>query len=232
MSVTSARFETDAQRCDASCLGEAKLYYQHKDSDDPSTLTGLDGTRYTSLKSAFLYRKTLISGCGCRPAPWSNAEIARHQVYKVADDAKKVEIAMARERERAEALRRDKIAQIIAATQQAVRMDEAEEATFGTAVVVAAQDTPAVDPSHVIAAVDVATDPDVSVTGYVHLHVLPSAFIEMESEMAQVAAAKPNRRNSRAKQAKAPSGKAVQTVSLFEGLSKLLFPQPEPRRAR
>jgi hypothetical protein len=228
-SVTSARFETDAKRCDQSCLGEAKLYYQHKDSDDPLTLTGLDGTPYTALKSAFLYRKTLINGCGCRPAPWSNAEVARHQTYKAADDAKKVEIAMARVREQAEALRRDKIAQIIAATRDAVRMDDAEEAAFGAAVAVTAQEAPAADPSEVIAAVEVATNPDVSVTGYVHLHVLPNAVIEMESELAEVAAAKASPRSSRTKPARA---KTVQTVSLFGELSKLFFPEPGPRRAR
>lgn len=231
-SVTSSRFETDAQRCDASCLGEAKLYYQHKDSEDPSTLTGLDGTPYTSLKSAFLYRKTLISGCGCRPAPWSTAEVARHQVYKMAENAKKVEIAVARAREQAETLRRDKIAQIIAATREAVRMDEAEEATFGAAVAVMALETPAADPPEVVAAVEVATNPDVSVTGYVHLHVLPNAVIEMETEMAQAAAVKPSHRTTRVKSAKSASAKTVQTVSVFEGLSKLFFPQPEPRRSR
>ena len=228
-SVTSARFETDAKRCDQGCLGEAKLYYQHKDSEDPATLTGLDGTPYTALKTAFLYRKTLINGCGCRPAPWSSAEIVRHQAYKAADDAKKVEIAMARVRQQAEALRRDKIAQIIAATRDAVRMDEAEESTFGTAVTVTAQEAPAADPLEVIAAVEVATNPDVSVTGYVHLHVLPNAVIEMQPELAQAVAAKPSPRSSRIRAARA---KPVQTVSLFGEISKLFFQQPEPRRAR
>ena len=171
-SVTSERFEPDAKRCDAACVGDAKLYYQHKNSHDPRMMVALDGTPYTALKTAFLYRKTLINGCGCKPAPWSAAEQYRHQGYKVADDAKKLQIAMARERERAEALRKDKIAQIIAATREAVSMDEAEEATFGEAVAVEtvmadASDVVAVDGGDelAVAAADVDTDPDVSVSG-------------------------------------------------------------------
>jgi len=230
-SVSSARFETDAKRCDASCLGEAKLYYQHKDSDDPSTLMSLDGTPYTSLKSAFVYRKTLIHGCGCRPAPWSTAETGRHQAYKDADDAKKLAVAMARERERLEALRHDKIAQIIAANQEAVRMDRAEDATFGEAAAITARDG---DPGEVTQVVEIATNPDVSVTGYVHLHVLPDAVIDAETEMAEAQAPKSGTRSrsARVKPAKARAAKTVQNVSLLEGLSNLFFPQPAPRRAR
>ncbi len=189
-SVSSDRFETDAKRCDASCVGEAKLYYQHKNSDDPKSMVGLDGTPYTALKMAFLYRKTLINGCGCKPAPWSVAEQYRHREYKVADDAKKLQIAMAREREKAEALRKDKIAQIIAATREAVMMDESEEATFGEAVAVSvvaveANDVVAVDGGEALVAAEVDTNPDVSVTGYIHLHVLPDAAVEAEIENAE-----------------------------------------------
>jgi len=191
-SVTSDRFETDAKRCDASCMGEAKLYYQHKNSDNPKSMVGLDGTPYTALKTAFLYRKTLINGCGCKPAPWSIAERYRHHDYKVADDAKKLQIAMAREREKAEALRKDKIAQIIAATREAVMMDEAEEATFGEAVAVsvvavAANDVVAIDGGETLVAAEVDTNPDVSVTGYIHLHVLPDAAVDVEIENSEAA---------------------------------------------
>lgn len=276
-SVTSERFETDAKRCDAACAGEAKLYYQHKNSDDPRSMVALDGTPYTALKTAFLYRKTLINGCGCKPAPWSTAEQLRHQTYKVADDAKKLQIAVAREREKAEALRQDKIAQIIAATRAAVMMDEAEEATFGEAVAVAvasvaldaareavkideadeavfgdtvstaavaleANEAVAVDGGDELGVAEVETNPDVSVTGYIHLHVLPDSAVEAEAadvapagaekagtDVAQleaafteiagepaVAAAKNPRKASGRRGARKPA-KPVQTVSLFGG---------------
>jgi hypothetical protein len=253
-SVTSERFESDAKRCDATCVGEAKLYFQHKNSDDPKSMVALDGTPYTALKTAFLYRKRLINGCGCRPAPWSTAERYRHQEYKVADDAKKLQIAMAREREKAEALRKDKIAQIIAATREAVLMDEAEAATFGVAVAVEtveveASDAVAVDGGEALTVADVDTNPDVSVTGYVHLHVLPDSVVEAEAAEAQISApvdreaafaeiaAEPavaavvtSRKVSR-KSAGRKAANPVQTVSLFGGAAaNFTWPGDGPKR--
>ncbi|MBY0224336.1 MAG: DUF2865 domain-containing protein [Hyphomicrobium sp.] len=254
-SVKRERFETDAKRCDAGCLGEAKLFFQHKDSDDPKTMVDLEGTPYTALKTAFLYRKTLINGCGCRAAPWSMVEQVRHQEYKIADDAKKLQLAVARERDKAAALRKDKIAQIIAATREAVKLDEAEEATFGDAVAAAAIDE-AIEPTETIAAVDVDTDPAVSVTGYVHLHMLPDAAIEtelaetepdssrvtlaeleealQEISRAPMAVAKSvvPARKSRVKAAKARSSKRVQTVSLFDGFGLFTWPGEAPANGR
>ncbi len=261
-SVTSERFATDEKRCDAACVGEAKLFYQHKNSDDPKSMIALDGTPYTALKTAFLYRKTLISGCGCKPAPWSVAESYRHQEYKAADDAKKLQIAMAREREKAEALRRDKIAQIIAATREAVLMDEAEEATFGEAVTVAAAEVPdaaaaGLQEPVAVAVVEIETNPDVSVTGYVHLHVLPDAVLDAEMEepaaasvaetgldvatletaFAEIAGAtlapktaQPEPVKTRVKTKKPKSAKPVKTVSLFGGPSNLTWPGDAPQR--
>jgi hypothetical protein len=256
-SVKRERFETDAKRCDAGCLGEAKLFYQHKDSEDPRTMVDLEGTPYTTLKTAFLYRKTLINGCGCRAAPWSMAEHVRHQDYKVADDAKKLQLAMARERDKAEALRKDKIAQIIAATREAVMLDEAEEATFGDAVAAVAIDgVDAIASTEAIAAVDVDTDPAVSVTGYVHLHILPNAAVEaevaetepndsqvtlaeLEEALAEISGAPMTAaksgvppRKARVKTAKARSSKPVQTVSLFDGFGLFTWPGDALPRGR
>lgn len=255
-SVTRDRFETDAKRCDAGCLGEARLFYQHKNSDDPKTMVDLEGKPYTELKTAFLYRKTLLNGCGCRAAPWSLAEQSRHVQYKVAEDARKLQLAMARERDKADALRRDKIAQIIAATREAVTLDQAEEATFGDAVAAVASELPSAASTETIAATDVETDPAVSVTGYMHLHVLPDAVVEVEMADAEpssseatvaeletafqeiagrtVAAAKPVTpvRKSRMKTAKTRASKPVQTVSLFGGLANFTWPGDAPPRAR
>jgi hypothetical protein len=199
----------------------------------------------------------LINGCGCRAAPWSMAEHVRHQDYKVADDAKKLQLAMARERDKAEALRKDKIAQIIAATREAVMLDEAEEATFGDAIAaVTIDDLEPVAASETIAAVDVDTDPAVSVTGYVHLHILPDAAVEAEfaetepnnsqvtlAELeaalqeisgAPMAAAKSGvpPRKTRVKAVKARPSKPVQTVSLFGGFGIFTWPGDAPPRGR
>jgi hypothetical protein len=254
-SVTRERFETDAKRCDVGCLGDAKLFYQHKDSDDPTSLVDLEGNSYTALKTAFLYRKTLLNGCGCRAAPWSIAEQVRHQEYKIADDAKKLQIAMARERDKAEELRRDKIAQMIAATRAAVTLDEAEASAFGDPVAaVTVEDVEIVTPEDIIAAVDVDTNPEVSVTGYVHLHVLPEAAVEVEIadsepmgleasveeletaflEISGAASPKSDapRRKQRTVTARTRAAKPVQTVSLFSDLSNLLWPDNSPKRSR
>ena len=49
-----------------------------------SRLVDLAGRSYDSLQTAYLYRKMLISGCGCRPAPWSQTEMGRHRTYAIA----------------------------------------------------------------------------------------------------------------------------------------------------
>ncbi len=254
-SVTSERFATDEKRCDAACLGDAKLYYQHKDSVDPKTLIALDGTPYTGLKTAFSYRKSLLNGCGCRPAPWSTAEAMRHQEYRVAEDARKLQIAMETERSRAERLRQDKIAQIIAATREAVLLDEAEEATFGEAVaVVGVEEIAPVAPVDSVAALEAEPESEASLTGYVHLHVLPNDVVEAELEDAQAASvgaievaeleaafaeiAAPAAsyeattvavRKARVRPARKAS-KPVKTVSLFEGFSSFVWPGDGPVR--
>lgn len=239
-SVTRDGFASDARQCESSCAGEAKLYFQSRHDPDPKSMVDLEGKPYTELKTAFLYRRTLTAGCGCRPAPWSVAERFRHHEYRVADDARKLQVAMQRERDRAEALRQDKIAQIIAATRAATELDAAEDATFGEA----------------IASVEIDTDPEVSVTGYVHLHVLPSdAVLAVEEDVASggdtepavnlsdlevafaeiqaVAPVKPASRDakprkSRSRTVRAKTAKPVQTVSLFGGLSSLIWPGDAP----
>lgn len=241
-SVTRDRFEADARKCEAGCAGEARLYYSHRDSDDPATMIDLDGKPYGELKTAFLYRKTLRSGCGCRPAPWSVAERVRHDRYKADADALKLARAMQDERERAEQMRQDKIAQMIAASAAAAELDEAEAVSAGDAV----------------AAVEIDTDPEVSVTGYVHLHVLPSDAVEialietepatdpavsvsdLELAFAEISAhsqlgttVEARRKKPRpARVVRAKTQSPVQTVSLFSPFSGLLWPGDPPRRQR
>ena len=77
--------EQDADRCEASCGTQARLFYQSRDESDPATMMDLSGQTYGALKTAFLYRSKLINGCGCRPAPWSVAEQNRHRSYAIAD---------------------------------------------------------------------------------------------------------------------------------------------------
>ena len=46
------------------------------------------GRNYTELPNAFRYRKSLISGCACKPMPWSEEALARHRQYAEAEARK------------------------------------------------------------------------------------------------------------------------------------------------
>ncbi len=80
-SVSTHWFERDVKVCESSCAGEAKLFYMPMTSDDVKNMSDLNGRTYSSFQNAFVYRKTLIKGCGCKAAPWSQAEANRHLRY-------------------------------------------------------------------------------------------------------------------------------------------------------
>lgn len=94
-----------ADRCTSSCGTEARLFYSENDDVDPAAMTDLAGRRYDALRTAFVYRTKLVSGCSCKPAPWSVAEQSRHAGYAVAaaQAAEKLRIAAANEAARKEA---------------------------------------------------------------------------------------------------------------------------------
>lgn len=79
--VPRARFMRDAAQCRASCGEEGRLYYMAAGSDNTSTMLDLAGRSYVRMPTAFKYRKVLTPGCRCRPLPWSEAELRRHQDY-------------------------------------------------------------------------------------------------------------------------------------------------------
>lgn len=246
-SVSRERFAADARRCESSCAGEARLFYQHRDSVDPKSMIDLKGNGYGQLKTAFLYRKTLINGCGCRPAPWSSAEAYRHHQYAAAEAAKKLQIEMQRQREIAEALRKDKVAQLIAATQAAADLDRAEAVSFEEEIVATEAELP----------------PPATMTGYVHLHVLPSDptlnfepepavnVVELEAALAEIAVSALNDatpvaarriseatsrradwRSRRASKIRAKAVKKAQQASFFGSSLNFIWPGETPRRAR
>jgi hypothetical protein len=82
---TSRRgFHRDANVCKASCGSEAQLFFHHKTSGEPASMTDLAGRSYSRLPNAFRYRKALVPGCRCKPEPWSEAEVERHRRYAAA----------------------------------------------------------------------------------------------------------------------------------------------------
>lgn len=80
--VGRERLYQDARTCQARCDGEAQLYYYPLSGGSVETMVDMAGRPYGQMPNAFLYRKTLVKGCTCRPAPWTAESAARHQGYK------------------------------------------------------------------------------------------------------------------------------------------------------
>jgi hypothetical protein len=81
-SVGRERLHQDARACSARCDGEAKLFYYPTNGGSVETMVDMAGRPYAQTETAFLYRKTLVQGCTCKPAPWSAESASRHQGYK------------------------------------------------------------------------------------------------------------------------------------------------------
>jgi hypothetical protein len=79
--VRRERLRPDANACSQRCDSDVRLYYYPTGGGSPDTMVDLSGQSYAQLPTAFLYRKKLVDGCSCKPAPWSPQEAARHQSY-------------------------------------------------------------------------------------------------------------------------------------------------------
>jgi hypothetical protein len=79
--VRRERLNSDSHQCSQRCDGEARLFYYPTTGGSPETMIDLTGRRYADLPNAFRYRKALVDGCSCKPAPWSPQEAARHEGY-------------------------------------------------------------------------------------------------------------------------------------------------------
>ena len=80
--VSRSRFGRDAQACQSSCGNEARLFYA-PGNGSTEDMVDLSGRAYSQIPNAFKYRKALSPSCACKPAPWSQSELARHQRYAV-----------------------------------------------------------------------------------------------------------------------------------------------------
>ena len=105
-SHTSRRnLRRDAKTCKMRCQTNARLFYMPANSTNVKNMVDLAGRRYRDLNNAFVYRKRLISGCTCRPMPWSYTERVRHERYAIiaamdAAQKKQAEITQALKEER------------------------------------------------------------------------------------------------------------------------------------
>lgn len=86
--ATRSKFHDLAKRCETSCSGgEARLFYM-RSGGDVARMTDLTGRAYEHIDTAFLYRKTLVKSCTCKPMPWSYSARSKHAQY-AADAAEK-----------------------------------------------------------------------------------------------------------------------------------------------
>ncbi|MEZ5773354.1 MAG: DUF2865 domain-containing protein [Hyphomicrobiaceae bacterium] len=81
--ASQSRVRRDSDVCESSCDAEARLYVQPTLGSDPEDMRDLSGKPYKKLKSAFLYRKRYLPECRCRPEPWSQSELIRHEEYAI-----------------------------------------------------------------------------------------------------------------------------------------------------
>jgi len=81
-SVSRSRFGKDENICRAKCSGEARLYYMPRNSA-PDKMIDRRGRAYAKTKTAFLFRRKQVTGCGCRPQAWAPSEAYRHKMYEL-----------------------------------------------------------------------------------------------------------------------------------------------------
>ena len=74
-------FQLDQAKCRATCGDDAKLFFHRNPGAGIEDAVDVMGHTYSRLPNAFRFRKTRVEGCSCRPPPWSEAELARHQSY-------------------------------------------------------------------------------------------------------------------------------------------------------
>jgi hypothetical protein len=70
-SSTRGSFLADEAQCRSNCSSPAKLFYTRSASDDAGEMVSLNGERYGDLANAFRYRSEYVSGCACKPKPWT-----------------------------------------------------------------------------------------------------------------------------------------------------------------
>jgi Protein of unknown function (DUF2865) len=79
-----------SKACSNSCNGGARLFYMAANSTNTAGMVDMQGRPYAALENAFVYRKTYIRGCQCKPAPWAFSERARHRSYARAEEQKDI----------------------------------------------------------------------------------------------------------------------------------------------
>ena len=78
-----SQFDADEDLCHARCDGDVRLFYMPSSTSRIEDAYDRRGRAYKRIKNAFLYRRKLVKGCGCKPKPWSEAARRRHRRYAI-----------------------------------------------------------------------------------------------------------------------------------------------------
>ena len=71
-STLQTHFERDFDACQSKCAAPAELYfYENPGGAIEQALSARNQTPYTSLKTAFRYRKEFVQGCSCKQAEYT-----------------------------------------------------------------------------------------------------------------------------------------------------------------
>jgi hypothetical protein len=71
-STLQTHFERDADACQSKCAAPAELYYHQNPGGTVEQAVSVRAqTPYTSLKTAFRYRKEFVQGCSCKQAEYT-----------------------------------------------------------------------------------------------------------------------------------------------------------------
>lgn len=88
-STTRDKLERDAERCESSCGGQARMFYYRASDSQVEDMEDIDGKPYRKLPTAFLYRTSYNAQCTCRPQPWSQEALDRHKLYALQEAGNK-----------------------------------------------------------------------------------------------------------------------------------------------
>lgn len=85
--ATRSKFKTDSISCRQQCSGDARLFVHRNPGQEVNGAVDLKGNRYVDLTNAFRYRKELVQGCECKPAPWTAAAEAARETLDATQSA-------------------------------------------------------------------------------------------------------------------------------------------------
>jgi len=91
-STLPGHFERDAQVCQSQCAAPAELYFHQNPGGSVEQMLSVGNQEpYTSLKTAFRYRKEFVNGCSCKQAEFNQ------ELLDKSSDKKKAEVPAPKE---------------------------------------------------------------------------------------------------------------------------------------